>query len=88
MDSFQTKKKIIRQQQIKKHERKKQRFCSIYSTISIFEQTRFVGGWSWYDRHHHSTPKAINNQTEIFKNEWQEAETQSKKKKLTKGKCK
>jgi len=34
------KKNIIRQQKIKKQERKKQRFCSINSTISIFEQTQ------------------------------------------------
>ena len=39
MDCSQTKKKI-RQQQIKKHERKKQRFCSIYSKISIYEQAQ------------------------------------------------
>jgi len=46
----------------------KQRFCSIYSTISIFEtNTRFVVGGSWYDRsHHYSTPKTINSQTKIF----------------------
>jgi len=40
LDCFQTKEKITGQQQIKKHERKKQRFCRIYSTISILEQTQ------------------------------------------------
>ena len=62
MDCFQTKKKIIRQQQIKKHIRKKQRFCSIYSTVIYFRtNTRFVVGGSWYDRsHHYPTPKTIN----------------------------
>jgi len=40
LDCFQTKQKIIRQKQIKKHERKNQGFSSIYSTISIFELTQ------------------------------------------------
>jgi len=45
----------------------KQLFCSIYSTINIFEKTRFVVGGSWYDRsHHYSTPKTINSQTKFF----------------------
>jgi len=64
-------------------------FVAFTQQLVFWNKHKICSGRELYDQsHHYSTPKTINSQAKIFYIEWQDTETQTKKKKLTKGKCK